>query len=338
MGLLDRIAYEARLAAQEVRNKVVADFWGGPAQANPRNRVYGYRSPNAMPDTTPAQPAQKPNLQGLPLDQWASVVLQSNPAILNVNFGFETGVSPWAPANSATLTQSNVWSYQGSNSALFTGNGVASNPLITSENTIPVTGGAQYTASAECYSPQGFATTQVGINWYTSAHGYISTSSGVSSNVPANVLAGTPVTVTANAPSNAAFAQMFIEMNGLPASTVLMYVDLAQVNPGATPSNSLGSGTCQLGPSIVREQWQPQSASVSVATNVNEAACSLFLGSSPQNSTSLGQTSKGSTGSTAALGQNMVGGYLLIAVWSGGDPGSLATLRVIGTRSIGSPS
>jgi hypothetical protein len=98
-----------------------------------------------------------------------------------------------------------------------------------------------------------------------------------------------------------------------------------------------GNGTAQLGPQIVKEHWQPGSATVAVATNVNEAACALYLGSSPQSSTQLAQTSKGSSGATCALSGDMPSGYKLFAIWTGGDPGSTATLRVTGSRSIGAP-
>lgn len=106
----------------------------------------------------------------------------------------------------------------------------------------------------------------------------------------------------------------------------------------STVLDGSGNGRVPLGPQIVREHWQPGAASVSVATNVKEASCVLYLGSSPQSSTQIAQTSKGSSGATCPLSGDMPSGYQLFAVWSGGDPGSTATMRVTGSRSIGAPS
>jgi hypothetical protein len=98
-----------------------------------------------------------------------------------------------------------------------------------------------------------------------------------------------------------------------------------------------GNGIVSLGPQFVREHWQPGAAYVSVTTNVLEASCEIFLGSNIVSSTGLAQTSKGSTGATCSLSGDMPTGYQIWAVWAGGDPGSQATLRVTGTRTIGDP-
>ena len=148
MGIIDRLRDTALTVYDDVTTEL---------NRNRNTGAYDYRTPNAQADTTPAQrvqPAHIPNLTGLPLDRFATVTLQSSPLILNQNYGFETSVSPWTAANGATLSQSNVWSYQGSYAALFTGNGATANPYIESESTIPVTGSTSYTASAELYSPR----------------------------------------------------------------------------------------------------------------------------------------------------------------------------------------
>ena len=102
-----------------------------------------------------------------------------------------------------------------------------------------------------------------------------------------------------------------------------------------------GNGVASLGPQRVREHWQPNSASVSVTTNVNEAQCSIFMGTVANSSTFLGQTATGSTGDTCGFAggaQDMQPGMKIFAVWKGGDPGSVATVVVNGTYSIGAPS
>jgi hypothetical protein len=98
-----------------------------------------------------------------------------------------------------------------------------------------------------------------------------------------------------------------------------------------------GNGVASLGPGLPHEHWQPGACFVGVATNVVEAACALFMGTSVQAGTQLSQTSKGSTGATAGLSGDLPTGYRLWAVWSGGDAHAQATMRVTGQRTIGSP-
>jgi hypothetical protein len=106
---------------------------------------------------------------------------------------------------------------------------------------------------------------------------------------------------------------------------------------GTVTLDGTGGGTVSMGPTRVREHWQPGSAAVAVGTNVLEASCKLFLGSTPQSSTLIAQTSKGSSGATCALSGDMPTGYRLFAVWAGGDVGAQATLHVTGSRSNGVP-
>jgi hypothetical protein len=277
-----------------------------------------------------------------PLDTFAQVVLQSSPPILNQNYGFETGIAPWTGQDGATLSQSNVWSYQGTYSALFTGNGATANPEMASENSIPVSGSTTYTFSGECYSPQGWATTLALVNWYTSNGTYISTSVGSTVAVAAGVTAGTLVSVTATSPSNAAFAQCYIQMTGTPATTVQMFVDLAQMNAGSTPTNGLGSGIASIGPQAVRQYWQVSSISVGTGEAptaiANDAQCSVYLGTTPSVSSGqlIGTTRTGSSGDSLSGGaQPIKPGYLLIAQWLNGDPGATATMHILGTYSNG---
>jgi hypothetical protein len=96
-----------------------------------------------------------------------------------------------------------------------------------------------------------------------------------------------------------------------------------------------GNGVASLGPGLPRQHWQPGSAFVGVGTNVSEAACILYLGTTIGTGTQLAQTSKGSTGATAGLSGDMASGYRIWAQWTGGDAGSTATLRVTGSQSIG---
>lgn len=95
-----------------------------------------------------------------------------------------------------------------------------------------------------------------------------------------------------------------------------------------------GNGTVQLGPKLVREHWQPASASVSVNDTSIESFCSVFLGSTVLASQMLSTTRTGSSGDTCTIaGIDLQPGMLVIAQWLGGKAGATATMRVIGTRS-----
>ena len=99
-----------------------------------------------------------------------------------------------------------------------------------------------------------------------------------------------------------------------------------------------GNGTASLGPVRVREHWQPASASVKVSTNVLEASCAVYLGSTINDVTFMSQSITGSTGDTCGFANNdMQTGMRIFAVWKGGDPGSIATVIVNGTYTIGTP-
>jgi hypothetical protein len=169
---------------------------------------------------------------GIPDGATEYPVPQAAPAPpLNANTTFAATTAPWTAVNNATLTRSTAWLTAGS--ALFSGDGVTAHPNMTSENTIPVTAGVPYTASALLYSPQGWATTAIGISWYQANGAFISSTSATFS-IPAGVTAGTAVTVTGTPPPLAATCHMALQMTNTPASTVLMYAASAKViNPAA---------------------------------------------------------------------------------------------------------
>jgi hypothetical protein len=106
-----------------------------------------------------------------------------------------------------------------------------------------------------------------------------------------------------------------------------------------------GNGVASLGPSIVREHWQPLAATVSVsipsgqANPTLEAKCVLYLGTTIQSATVFSTTFLGSSGATAGFqNQDLPPGYQIFAKWTGGDAGQVATLHVTGARTAGSPS
>jgi hypothetical protein len=94
--------------------------------------------------------------------------------------------------------------------------------------------------------------------------------------------------------------------------------------------NGSGNGSASVGPSITNESWTVGIASVSVVTNSAEATCRVYA-----NGAFVDGTTWGSTGdSTANFSAPVYLGSTVMAVWSGGDAGSVATLTVSGTRTV----
>ncbi len=99
-----------------------------------------------------------------------------------------------------------------------------------------------------------------------------------------------------------------------------------------------GNGQAQLGPSRVREHWQPAAVFVSASSHNIEASASLFVGATPTPDQAFAQTGTGSSGDTCAMGGiDLQSGTYIVVQWKGGDVGALATMRVIGTYTIGAP-
>lgn len=109
------------------------------------------------------------------------------------------------------------------------------------------------------------------------------------------------------------------------------------------PSNNVvldgsGNGTVSVGPTRPREHWQVLGASVKVSTNNLEARCSIYVGPQVADPYFISTSITGSSGDSCGLGnKDIQSGQQIWAVWTGGDPGSIATLKVEGTYSYGGP-
>lgn len=104
--------------------------------------------------------------------------------------------------------------------------------------------------------------------------------------------------------------------------------------------NGSGDGTASLGPSVPGERWQLSSAAIRTNTASNPAVavpeCRLYIGGAPLDQFLVDGTFTGSLNSSDAVAGLPVGnGQKVFAVWHNGDPGSVATLTVIGTREVG---
>ena len=225
---------------------------------------------------------------------------------LNSNTTFATTTAPWTAGNGATLTQSTAW--QAAGSALFTGDGTTAHPNMTSEGTIPVTAGVPYTASALLYSPQGWATTAIGISWYQ-ANGTFISSTSVTFSIPAGVTAGTPVTVTGTPPPLAATCHLALQMTNTPAATVQMYAASAQIVNPAAGVNAAFDGTYSV--YLIASSWNNPTAARTITVTVRQ--CEATGGSSYPVSTVPVTVSPG-VASTIGPGNQVNNGILVAGV------------------------
>lgn len=95
-----------------------------------------------------------------------------------------------------------------------------------------------------------------------------------------------------------------------------------------------GNGTAILGPQRVREKWTLTYASVSASTAVVEATCTLYRGIGTVRGKRISGTATGSSGDTCGLANmELQPGQTLLAVFTGGDAGAVATLNAYGEKA-----
>lgn len=98
-----------------------------------------------------------------------------------------------------------------------------------------------------------------------------------------------------------------------------------------------GGGIAELGPTLPGEVWQPSSAAISMTGNApaGVATCLLYAGNGVSASTLVDSTYQVTGAASSMLsGQVLYPGQQVFAVWSGGNPGAIATLTVTGTRTV----
>lgn len=99
--------------------------------------------------------------------------------------------------------------------------------------------------------------------------------------------------------------------------------------------NGAGAAVVTVNPQGLGTRWYPVKADITTTTGVNDAStCQLFLGAQSV-ATQIGGTSFSGGGDTFGLAGHVLGpGDLLIAVWAGGHPGDIATLRITGDQVV----
>lgn len=100
--------------------------------------------------------------------------------------------------------------------------------------------------------------------------------------------------------------------------------------------DSSGNGIARAGPLTAREVWNTANAHVSCSSNLSESQCITYVGDAPIPSNFRDQTVNGSSGdSTDRISADVIKSpHKVIAQWSNGDPGAIATLAVTGTKDI----
>jgi len=110
---------------------------------------------------------------------------------------------------------------------------------------------------------------------------------------------------------------------------VIVGLKLAPAGGGALPA---GQGIVSVGPQGLGNVWYPAQATISTISGINDASTfSLYLGPAGVPVTLVGQLYPGGLGTLAVAVPSMTPGQYLIGVWTGGNPGDVASINVIGT-------
>jgi hypothetical protein len=162
---------------------------------------------------------------------------------LNSNPTFTSGISPWT-ATGGTLTQSNAQTHGNYPfSGLLTPDGasaqaVAKCELVPIDSNATVPGPRVLTADAWLYSPTGYGSVSLSINWYDSGGSYLSTSSNTSGIAAAT---WTHIVNTFLAPATAAYAALVPTESGTPAASNLLYLSNAIIQYATGIATTLSS-------------------------------------------------------------------------------------------------
>lgn len=104
---------------------------------------------------------------------------------------------------------------------------------------------------------------------------------------------------------------------------------------GSVNLDGSGNGAVTLSPNV-GQTWRLTVASVVTSTSVLIPKCSIFMGGAATQDFFVDGTYTGNLNSTDAVsGLPLTHGQKIIALWTGGDPGAVATLSIIGTVETG---
>ena len=201
--------------------------------------AYSTFTASFVPPATPTFTAVAGNdpVTGAPM---ATLTIQANDNELTANqASLETGaVTGWTGDSNTTLAASTTWAADGAYSlsmtAVTAGNVNANTPGGTSG--VAVVPGVAYRAMATFHTPASAYTCGVTMSFYDATGTYISAASGT---VAGSTTGGAQAFVTAVAPANAAYANLTVTVDTLPAAGVV-YCDKMLLAPGTSSSWSPG--------------------------------------------------------------------------------------------------
>jgi hypothetical protein len=104
---------------------------------------------------------------------------------------------------------------------------------------------------------------------------------------------------------------------------------------GQATISGAGTATVRVGPQHWGETWYPASADIATTSGINDASsCQFYLGVISA-ATQIGGQSYAGGGDTMSWSARPVQfGEQVFAVWSGGNPGDIATMRVTGDADV----
>lgn len=146
------------------------------------------------------------------------------------------GLAHWSVGGNCALSVTSAQSFAGLRTLQMTSQGTGSMSAesyagAVTDDAIPVTAGATYTASAYFRAAATGRTVQVGIHWYTAAGAGINTTLG--GGATDTTSGWTRASVSATAPANAAFAAVVPQVYST-AAFEAHYVDAVMMEPGAS--------------------------------------------------------------------------------------------------------
>jgi hypothetical protein len=87
-----------------------------------------------------------------------------------------------------------------------------------------------------------------------------------------------------------------------------------------------------IGPQALGTVWYPQAATISTTTGITDSStANIFLGATNVNNLLVGASQQAGADTVGLSVPAITPGGLLIAVWTGGHHGDLATINIIGT-------
>ncbi len=121
--------------------------------------------------------------------------------------------------------------------------------------------------------------------------------------------------------------------NVVPQNHYTQTLTVSLSRAGQTILDGTGSGTVAVGPSGVGAKWYPMTATFSTTTGPTDSSTAVLYSGFVSEATLLnGQGYHGGGDSAGLAVPQMTPGDLIVAQWTGGNPGDVAQLTIVGTQ------